>query len=373
MDRFQSEGQGYLIAGGAGQTEPPGTVPAMSSSHDSIAPDRTQVRLPERVTSPIANIAWRLAIALGTVVLTTVLVYLDRAGYRDNDGHPETILDALYYATVTLSTTGYGDVTPVSESARLVNVLVITPLRLIFLIVLVGTTIEVLTRRTRQALKTRLWRQRVQEHVIIVGYGVKGASAMKALVDQGRQPDEIVVVDRDSSNIAAAVASGAVGVVGDSTREAVLERAGIGNASTVIVCVARDDTAVLVTLTARRLAPKATIVAAVREGQNLGVLRQSGADVVIPTAESAGRMLGLSTTAPKAGAVLEDLLEPGIGLEIVERIASAADVGRTCAEIICSGEIVLEVVRDGVSHRFDSVHVGEIHAGDLLVVIRNVG
>lgn len=137
--------------------------------------------------------------------------------------------------------------------------------------------------------------------------------------------------------------------------------------------MARDDTAVLVTLTSRRLAPEATIVASVRESLNLGVVGQSGADVGIPTAESAGRMLGLSTTAPKAGAVLEDLLEPGIGLEIVERVASVAEIGRTCAQVAVTGEIVLEVTRNRESHRFDSDCIGDIRPGDLLVVIRNVG
>lgn len=342
-------------------------------SLDPVEPIQSRIRLPDRVTGPLVGIAWRVGVALACILLTTLIVYLDRAGYRDGDGHVDSWLDALYYSTVTLSTTGYGDVTPATAHARLLNVLIITPLRLLFLIVLVGTTIEVLTKRTRQAIRTKLWRQRVQDHVIVIGYGVKGASAMKAIVEQGRRAEEIVVVDSDGANVAAAVAAGAVGIVGDASREAVLEHAGIKNASTVVVSVARDDTAVLVTLTSRRLAPKATIVASVRESQNLGVLRQSGADVVIPTAESAGRMLGLSTTAPKAGAVLEDLLEPGIGLEIVKRVASVGEIGRTCGEIVVTGEIVLEVSRDGESHRFDSDRIGNIRAGDLLVVIRNVG
>ena len=59
-----------------------------------------------------------------------------------------SLWDAAYYATVTLSTTGYGDIVPITELARITNIFVITPLRFIFLIVLVGTTIEVLTRRT---------------------------------------------------------------------------------------------------------------------------------------------------------------------------------------------------------------------------------
>ena len=54
----------------------------------------------------------------------TPVVYLERHGYRDvagtdgGEGRVDGWLDAFYYATVTLSTTGYGDITPLSEGAR---------------------------------------------------------------------------------------------------------------------------------------------------------------------------------------------------------------------------------------------------------------
>jgi voltage-gated potassium channel len=89
-----------------------------------------------------------------------------------------SLLDCIYYATVSLSTTGYGDITPVTPSARLVNVLVITPLRVAFLIVLIGTTVETLTTQSRQALKIQRWRSRVRNHTIVVGYGTKGRTAV---------------------------------------------------------------------------------------------------------------------------------------------------------------------------------------------------
>ena len=108
-------------------------------------------------------------------------------------------------------------------------------------------------------------------------------------------------------------------MLGDARREEVLRQAAVPNAQRVIVAADRDDTSVLVTLTARRLAPDAMIAAAAREEQNIAVLRQSGADVVIPTAESAGRLLGLSIFAPNAGELIEDLLEPVAGLQISER------------------------------------------------------
>ncbi len=98
---------------------------------------------------PAWQIGFRVLIAVGALLVTAIIVYLERDCYDDNGVLGDiTFIDALYYATVSLSTTGYGDIAPVCESARLVNVLVITPLRFIFLIVLIGTTVEALTKRT---------------------------------------------------------------------------------------------------------------------------------------------------------------------------------------------------------------------------------
>ena len=67
-----------------------------------------RVSLPERNRSPWWELGRRLLMALGILVGTVLLVYLDRKGYRDgNDPTNEiSLLDAFYYTTVTLSTTG---------------------------------------------------------------------------------------------------------------------------------------------------------------------------------------------------------------------------------------------------------------------------
>ena len=87
----------------------------------------------------------RIIYATLALFAAVLIVYLDRDGYRDVQDNRLSFLDCLYYATVSLSTTGYGDITPFTPEARLVNVLVITPLRIAFLIVLIGTTVETLT------------------------------------------------------------------------------------------------------------------------------------------------------------------------------------------------------------------------------------
>ncbi|WP_441251630.1 potassium channel family protein [Kitasatospora sp. McL0602] len=328
----------------------------------------TDVLLPARPAAPpLRQVGLRLALALLVLAVTTLIVWLDRAGYHDNADDSVSFLDAAYYATVTLSTTGYGDITPVSDGARLTNILVITPLRVVFLIILVGTTLEVLTERTRQQWRLNRWRSTVREHTVVVGYGTKGRSAVDTLVGQGVPKESIVVVDPQRKVIDQATRDGLVGVLGDATRTDTLMRAELPNAARVVVAPERDDTAVLVTLTARQLNKSATVVAAVREDENAPLLRQSGADVVVTSSSSAGRLLGMSMLSPHAGAVMEDLLTYGTGLDVVERPVTRDEAGRSPRE--CE-DLVVAVVRGHRVLKYTEPEAAVLQLTDRVITIQ---
>lgn len=316
--------------------------------------------------SPFLAIARRVAVAFGVLVVTVLAVRLDANGYRDSAGGPVGTLDAIYYATVSLSTTGYGDIIPVTPGARLVNIVLITPARVLFLIVLVGTTLEVLTVRSREQIRARLWRSRLHRHTVVCGYGTTGRAAVRTLLDQGADPDQVVVVDAGAPAVGEANDAGLTGVVGDVTRSVVLRRAEVADAEAVVVCVSRDDTAVLTVLTVRQLNPDARVVAACRSGENVPLLRQAGADVVLTTAESAGRLLGLSTTSPNAVSVVNDLITTGEGLDLVERVVTGAEAGCPAAAI---GDLVVGIVRDGRPLPAGEVRRATLATGDLIVCI----
>lgn len=322
--------------------------------------------------SPIQNVSLRIGVAVLALVITALIVYFERTCYADRGVTGElTLVDAFYYATVSLSTTGYGDIVPVCESSRIVNVLVITPLRFLFLIVLIGTTIEVLTKKTRSEIRSRQWRKKVENHTIIIGYGVKGRSAAKALLDAGYNPNTIVVVSPDRESCDLATRDGLVAFVGDGRQEEVLRDVSIERAGQIIVATNEDDTSVLVTLTARRLAPAdAKIIAAVRESQNADVMRQSGATSVIPTAESAGRLMGLSVISSEAGALMEDLLDSSRGLEVTERAVTKDELSMSPGDLNEKGQIVLAIIRGGVTHRFYTESIRFLEQGDRMVVIK---
>ncbi|MCL2533067.1 MAG: potassium channel family protein [Nocardiaceae bacterium] len=327
------------------------------------------LRVPQMQTSPSRAIARRVSYALAALALSVVIVYIGRDGYQDAQGNQMSLLDCVYYATVSLSTTGYGDITPITPEARLVNVVLITPLRIFFLIVLVGTTLSALTESSRQAFKIQRWRHRVRNHTVVVGFGTKGRTAIDAMLGDGISPSDIVVVDTDQVVLDTAAGMGLVTVLGSATKSDVLRLAGVQNAASIIVAANRDDTAVLVTLTARELAPKAKIVAAIRETDNAHLLRQSGADSVVVSSETAGRLLGIARTTPSVVEMVEDLLTPEAGFAIAEREVEPEEVGGSPRHL---SDIVLGVVRDGRLLRVGSPEVDAVEADDLLLYIKRV-
>jgi voltage-gated potassium channel len=330
---------------------------------------RGRVRLPAVPRSPVWELSRRLLLALAILVVTVVLVYADRHGYRDNADptHRVELVDAIYYSTVTLSTTGYGDIAPLAAHSRLINAFVVTPLRIAFLVLLIGTTLELLAIRGRETFRMARWRKSMDEHVVVIGYGTKGRSAVETLKSNGVDIEKIVIVDPSSSALGEAHADGLAVVTGDATRREVLRRAGVASARQVIITTDRDDSTVLATLNVRQLNADAYIVAAVRESDNVPLVRQSGADSVVTSSDAVGRLLGLSSLSPTLGEVLEDLLSYGTGLEVAERDLLVQEVGRQPQSL---PDQVLAVVRDGTVHRYFDPAVTQLVRGDRLIVVR---
>ncbi len=307
--------------------------------------------------------------AAAILVGTVLMVYLDRDGYIDGNDPTNQIslIDAIYYTTVTLSTTGYGDIAPVTDTARLLNAFVMTPLRIAFLVLLIGTTLEVLASQGRELFRISRWRKRMKQHVVIVGYGTKGRSAVQTLTSNGYDRESVVIVDPSATALAEAHGDGLAVVTGDATRREVLRRAGVEKATHVIITTDRDDSNVLSTLTVRQLNPDAWIVASVREQENVPLMRQSGADSVITSSDAVGRLLGLSSLSPTLGSVMEDLLTYGDGLEVAERDLLLGEVTKTPQSL---PDQVIAVVRDEKVYRYFDPVVSQLNRGDRLIVVR---
>jgi voltage-gated potassium channel len=327
------------------------------------------IHLPLVRQGPLRALAIRVGMAVALVLITVAIIYADRSGYRDVNNDGLTLLDCFYYAVVSLSTTGYGDITPITPDARLVNILLVTPARVLFLIILVGTTLEVLTDQYRNTLRVSRWRRKLKDHVIVCGYGTKGRAAVGALLETGFVKSRIVIVENREAALRQAAANGLVAIEGNATRSAVLTQADVKNCKSVIIATDSDEASVLITLTVRQLtAGQVRIIAAVREQENAALLKQSGAHHVIVSSSTAGRLLGLTTTAPPLIDVVEDLLTPGQGMALAMRSAERGEVGSNPREL---QTLVVALIRRGKVLQLGGLAVVTIETGDMLVYIRD--
>jgi voltage-gated potassium channel len=173
------------------------------------------------------------------------------------------------------------------------------------------------------------------------------------------------VVDIDEQALALASQDGFIAITGNASKVSVLNQAAIDRVDSVVITPNRDDTAVLITLTARELNSSARIVVTVRDRENLHLLRQSGADSAIDQAAAVGRLVGIASRAPQALHVIDDLLEAGADLEIVEIAPIVID-----GVYVAPAHVrVLEVFRHGQRLAFDNPKIGALCADDRLIAV----
>ena len=90
-----------------------------SSGRHSVFEQTALVKLPFKATEPFWELVKRLAWSAVLLLISTLIVWVDRDSYVDSTaGDGVSLIDAFYYSTVTVTTTGYGDITPVTTIER---------------------------------------------------------------------------------------------------------------------------------------------------------------------------------------------------------------------------------------------------------------
>lgn len=330
------------------------------------------LHLPQR--SAWLTLLQRLGMALALILAITMLLWFTRDGLRDN-AHPDRQLNlttVFYFTIVSLTTLGYGDIAPVTDGARLLNAILLTPARILMLFLFVGTVYELtqLRARYREEYRMQQLRDRLNGHVIVCGYGVKGRAIVTELLAHGHQPQEIVVIDASEQEVGEAAAIGVVALRGDASSEALLRAAVVERAGYVLAAPNRDDACVLICLTVRSLAPEVWLVAAAREEENVKLLYRSGANLVVTPSVSGGRLMAASVRQRAVPRFLEDLLSFGQGVDAAERVVRPEEAGRTVRDLPdLVGALVLGVARGNQRYFYNQCADLPLAPGDVIVYL----
>jgi voltage-gated potassium channel len=314
-----------------------------------------------------ASLALRVALALALVGIALGGHWIDRDGLRDNIDGAISFTDVLYFTMITVTTVGYGDIVPVTDGARMFDTFVVTPIRLFVWLLFLGTAYDFLFKRSWQRWRMAVIQRRLTGHVVIAGYGSSGAEALRELLRRNTDPARIVVIDRDRAALDHAEQCGVAVLDGDATRDATLQAARIEHAATLMVAAGRDDTTILIVLTARRLSERVRISAVIRSDDNEALARQAGADVVINPASFAGLLLAGSIDGPHVADYLTDLAAARGRVALRERDATAADVGRSLGDLATG--LGVRLFRHGHCISHGQPEAARIEPGDRIVEI----
>jgi voltage-gated potassium channel len=337
--------------------------PDKRSSARRFKPLRRAVKLPIW-----GDLSIRLGAALFLIMVVVMIHWFDRGGLADSVDGDVSFLDIVYFTMISITTTGFGDITPVTDRARLVEAVIVTPTRFAVFFIFVGTAYNFIIKRSWEKWRMARIQDKLSGHVVVLGYGISGSQSVEELIERGTDPNNIVVVDPSEERLTSAEKLGVNVMAADATRDETMKAVRIQEAQTVLVSAGRDDTSILIVLTVRHLAPKVPISVVVRADDNELLARQAGANNVINPVRFTGLLLAGSAKGAHIADYLADLASVTGRVQLVERVVRDEECGCSIADLTSGGR-GLRIYRNGRAIGYWEDECENLQPGDVIVEI----
>jgi voltage-gated potassium channel len=300
--------------------------------------------------------------------MIALVFWLDKEGLEDTRDGDVSDVDVVYFTAVTITTVGYGDVHPNSTFAMLFDSFVATPMRAIIWIVFIGTAYQLVFQEFMEERRMKQIQKELSNHVIIAGYGNTGRAAAHELVAKETKKDQIIIIDPKEDAIADAAEDDFFGLLGDPGKESILTKAAVIKAKHLIITTSRDDTNVLISLTARSMNKDLKIIARANQEENTKLLKRSGADIIISPSVAGGHLMAAATHQENLAILLQDMLTAQQGLSFAERAVSETEIGKRPKQLV--GIIVIGVQREGKLLEVAEIDTAKLRSGDRLIYLK---
>jgi voltage-gated potassium channel len=307
------------------------------------------------------------------VLLSALLLSFGTAGYMLIEGW--SLIDALYMTVITLATVGYGEVHVTGVAGRIFTIVLII-LGVGFCLYVVGNLVQFLVEgQIRLILGRRKLDKQISQlkgHYIVCGYGRMGRGLCRYL---SQKQLNFAVIEENPDRTPAMDEDDILYIVGDSTSEANLTRAGIDRASTLMAVLGSDAANVFLVLTARRRNRELFIVARANENETKNTLYAAGANVVVSPYEIGARRMAHAILRPTVIHFLELAFADAsadIEMEEIPVHTSSNLVGMTLQESGIRQNLNLIIIAmrkpDGNMH-FNPSAGSRIEAGDTVIAV----
>lgn len=317
LARGSSSAQGLRAVAGPGGAAAPAT-PARGIDHHHLSP-REQLRRLLRREWRRAGVRAAVLAAAFTVFSADLMFMLEHPA----NGSFTTPWDALWWAMVTMTTTGYGDIVPHSFAGRVVGVFTMLSGMGLFSVLTALIASSFVTESFKEARGLETIKDR--GHTIIAGWNWGGEhliQGLQGLAEGGA--DRVVLVNQLPEEAVTEILykfrdSEIRYVRGDFTQETVLQRANIAGATAAVIladsatptAARADDRTILACLAMKHLNPDINVTGEVLEAANVAHLRRAGADDVILSGEFNSFLLAAASRTPGVPDAVRSLLSLG--------------------------------------------------------------
>ncbi len=247
-------------------------------------------------------VAWRQfdrsSVAASTLFAVTsvvmLLMYATFGAYylgQDFDPKITDLVTALYYAMVTMSTVGFGDITPQTSETKLFTISVIVLGVAVFATSLTAVIAPMVSNSLKKIVTQKGKRMKREDHFVVIGSGSLAVNTAHELARRGNKVTRLLrTAPEDGENRDIDV------VIGDPSNVDVLREAGADRAEAVLAMLVDDSENAFVILAVKELGGKARTVAAVNDAKHLSRVKLAQPDVVISPQVLGGELTAMLLT-----------------------------------------------------------------------------
>ena len=311
---------------------------------------------------------------LYAITIILIVIGSGTMGYAVLEGW--SLVDSLYMTIITMTTVGYGEIRPLSETGRLFTIgLIITSIGVAGYVfsALTAFIVEGEVRRILRGRKMDKQIAKLKDHIILCGMGRTGLHIVEEFA---RSNTPFVVIEQDLEALEEADhIPNLLYLQQDATQDETLLAAGVKQARGLVTTLSEDKDNVFVVLCARSLNPKLQIISRLVEEKNTELLRKAGADQIVSPDAIGGMRMASVMLRPAVVSFLDEMLRvtgQSLRMEEIRVDDFPALLDRSLGEINIrkrTGTLVVAIKSQKHGYQFNPGAQTLLHSGDILIVM----